>query len=404
MRAPPVKHDYMGPRFKPERPGRHQTGPCLSEQKVTTVKHAVKFFAILLASVTWLSFALPLRAEPVANARGLPPGEILILGTRHLSDIKDKYDPSILASLMDRLEQFKPDLIAVEALRGQDIAAMELQPARHAEALNPYAYALRAMGGVAQARLAINWSMAQEAVDAGIVVADDDDSRTNAVLLYLAAYDYYSALLTWHRGSDEFKAAFSEANRYIAEEFEKRLESTNEYYSMALPLAVKLGHDRLYPVDDHFDNGPMEAVVQTMPGGWDSMMAIYGDIENHPFLLEQNSRFDEAARAGDVVPYYRWLNLPETAVRDEAFQWHPLMSGDIDSRIGSARLAAWEARNLRMASHLSELMIMNPGKRVLFIVGSGHKPILDRLFSGMSWIRVVPAAEVLGNESAGSRQ
>jgi hypothetical protein len=51
-----------------------------------------------------------------------------------------------------------------------------------------------------------------------------------------------------------------------------------------------------------------------------------------------------------------------------------------------------------MASHLSELMIAHPGKRVLYIVGSGHKPILDRLFSGMSWIRVVPASEVLGGE------
>ena len=205
-------------------------------------------------------------------------------------------------------------------------------------------------------------------------------------------------MLTWYRGSPEFRTAFAGDYKLVAEDFARRLESTNEYYSMALPLAAKLGHTRLYPVDDHFENGTMEAAVATMPGGWDSMMAIYGDLENHPYLVEQNSRFDEAAEAGDVLPYYRWQNLPETGVRDEAFQWDPLMSGDIESRIGSARLAGWEVRNLRMASHLSELMIANPGKRVLYIVGSGHKPILDRLFSGMSWIRVVPAAEVLGSE------
>jgi hypothetical protein len=362
------------------------------------LKNSPKVISVLLAALTWLSVALPLCAEPITNVNGLPPGEILILGTRHLSDIKGKYDPSILASLMDRLEQFKPDLIAVEALRGVDIAAMELQPVRHTQALNPYAYTQRAMGGIAQAKLAINWSMAQDAVDAGIVVGDSDDSRTDAILHYLAAYDYYSALLTWYRGSAEFKAAFSEKHGPVAEDFVKRLESTNEYYSIALPLAGKLGHSRLYPVDDHFDNGAMEAAVLTMPGGWDSMLAIYGDLETHPYLVEGNSRFEAAAEAGDVLPYYRWLNLPETGVRDEAFQWDPLMSQDIESRIGSARLAAWEVRNLRMASHLSELMITNPGKRVLFIVGSGHKPILVRLFSGMSWIRVVPAAEVLGAE------
>lgn len=356
--------------------------------------------AFLLAALIPLSLALPVRAEPIVNANGLPPGEIFVLGTRHLYDIKGKYDPSILAALMQHLEHFKPDLIAVEALRGRDIAAMELQPGRHAGALNPYSYSQRAMGGMAQAELAINWSMAQDAVDAGITVDDSDDSRTSAILNYLAAYDYYSALLTWFQGSSGFKSVFSESNKKVADDFARRLESTNEYYSIALPLAAKLGHDRLYPVDDHLENGTMEAVVETMPGGWDSMMAIFGDIQNHPYLVEINSRFDAAAEAGDVMPYYRWLNLPETGVRDEAFQWDPLMSGDIDSRIGSARLAAWETRNLRMASHLSELMIANPGKRVLYIVGSGHKPILDRLFSGMSWIRVVPSAEVLGIEAA----
>ncbi len=373
-------------------------GTVFTQMKVIALKQPVKVLAAVLAALSWLSLTPPLRAEPIANVNGLPPGEILVLGTRHLSDIKGKYDPSILAALMERLEQFKPDLIAVEALRGQDIAAMELQPARHSDALNPYAYTQRALGGIAQARLAINWGMAQDAVDAGMVVDQSDDSRADAILHYLAAYDYYSALLTWYRGTAEFKAGFSESNGQIADDFAKRLESTNEYYSMALPLAAKLGHDRLYPVDDHFDDGTMEAAVQTMEGGWDAMMALYGDLENHPFLVEGNSRFEAAAGAGDVLPYYQWLNLPETGVRDVAFQWDPLMSKDIESRIGSARLAAWETRNLRMASHLSELMIANPGKRVLYIVGSGHKPILDRLFSGMNWIRVVPAAEVLGTE------
>jgi hypothetical protein len=361
------------------------------------VKIVLNVICVLLAAITLLSVAPRLHAEPVANVNGLPPAEILILGTRHLSDIKGQYDPSILTSLMDRLETFNPDLIAVEALRGEDIAAMELRPTRHNEALFPYAYLQRALGGIAQAKLAITWSKAQEIVDEGIDIDDSDDARADAVLHYLAAYDFHTALLTWYRGDADFRDAFAEENGPIAEEFEKRLESTNEYYSIALPLAGKLQHQRLYPVDDHFEGGAMEAVVGSLPGGWESLMEIYGDIENEPFLVEENSRFDEAAEAGDVLPYYRWLNLPETGVRDEDFQWIPLIREDLDSRIGSVRLAGWEMRNLRMASHLSELMIAHPGKRLLFIVGSGHKPILDRLFSTMNWIRVVPAEEVLGS-------
>lgn len=362
------------------------------------MKIPIKVLAALLVALHALSVASSVHAEPLPNENGLPPGEIFILGTRHLFDIKDKYDSSILTPLLDRLEKFNPDLIAIEALRGEDIAAMELRPAWNNEALNPYAWSQRAMGGIAQAELAVDWRMAQTAVVAGVNADESNDSRTDAILHYLAAYDYFSALLTWYHGSVEFKAAFVEKNGELADHFEKRMESTNEFYSVAVPLAVKLGHDRLYPVDDHFEGGAMEAAVENLPGGWDSLMAIYGDIQDHPYIVEGNSRFEAAAEAGDVVPYYRWLNLPETGIRDEAFQWDPLMIKENDSRIGSIRLAGWEMRNLRIASHLSELMIANPGKRILFIVGSGHKPILDRLFNTMSWIRVVPSEEVLGLE------
>jgi hypothetical protein len=358
----------------------------------------LKAISVLLAALTLRSVASPLHAEPIANENGLPPAEILVLATRHLSDIKGKYDLSILGPLLNRLETFDPDLIAIESLRGEDIAAMELRPARHTEALFPYAYLQRALGGIAQAKLALNWSAAREVVDKGIEVDQHESTRTDAILHYLAAYEFHSALLTWYAGSAEFREAFANENSQIAEEFEKRLASTNEYYSIGLTLAKTLGHTRLYPVDDHFEGGAMEAVAKSVPGGWDSLLAIYGDIENHPFLAEQNSRFEQAAEAGDVLPYYRWLNLPETGTRDEAFQWDPLMREDTDSRIGSMRLAGWETRNLSMAAHLSELMIAHPGKRVLYIVGSGHKPILDKYFSAMSWIRLVPADEVLGTD------
>ena len=181
------------------------------------MKIAFKALAALLIALHFLTFGSSLRADPLSNVNGLPPGEIFILGTRHLYDIKGQYDPSILAPLLDRLEKFNPDLIAIEALRGEDIAAMELRPAWNSEALNPYAYSQRAMGGIAQAELAVDWRMAQDAVVAGVNPDESNDSRTDAILHYLAAYDYYSALLTWYRGSTEFKEVFAESHGQLAD-------------------------------------------------------------------------------------------------------------------------------------------------------------------------------------------
>ena len=73
--------------------------------------------AALLVALHSLAFASSLRADPLSNVNGLPPGEIFILGTRHLYDIKGQYDPSILTPLLDRLEKFNPDLIAIEEIK-----------------------------------------------------------------------------------------------------------------------------------------------------------------------------------------------------------------------------------------------------------------------------------------------
>jgi hypothetical protein len=50
--------------------------------------------------------------------------QLLILGTAHLSVLGDKYTPKLLDKVIEKLLEFRPDLICVENLPGDVIETM----------------------------------------------------------------------------------------------------------------------------------------------------------------------------------------------------------------------------------------------------------------------------------------
>lgn len=58
------------------------------------------------------------------------PAEVLVLGTAHLSEIKG-LDPALLQPLLDRLARFKPQIITVEGLSGEECETLLRFKAQH---------------------------------------------------------------------------------------------------------------------------------------------------------------------------------------------------------------------------------------------------------------------------------
>ena len=58
----------------------------------------------------------------------LQPTQLLILGTPHLSNLKGKYTPELLDKAIEKLLEFRPDLICIERLSGEVIEAMMSKP------------------------------------------------------------------------------------------------------------------------------------------------------------------------------------------------------------------------------------------------------------------------------------
>lgn len=321
---------------------------------------------------------------------------LFVLGTPHLSSLKDDFRPELLDGLIDRLWSLQPDAILVEALPGPSIVSMETEGGSFDEVLEQYSQRMTIPGRRAQEILELSWSEAYAQVNNLDQGCDDGLTRETCILIYLAAYEYDTALLMFSMAPEPEREAFRERHANIAERFDKSLQSNNEYYTIANRLARASGLARIHPVDAHREKGPLIDIMAADPSTEAFFERIFGNYTEHPYIVDMNAREKEAIEKGDLLPYYRWINDPATLQGDFDFQWAPFLDKDDESHFGKTRLALWEQRNLLMAANIARVLAEYPGKTAIYIVGSGHKPFIDGYFRTANWVEVLSADQVLG--------
>lgn len=322
---------------------------------------------------------------------------LFVLGTPHLSSLKDDFRPELLDDLIDRLVSLRPDAILVEALPGPSIVSMELQGGSFDEVLEQYSRRMTIPGRRAQEILELSWADAYRKINDLDRGCDEGITPETCILIYLAAFEYDTALLAFSAMPESERKMFSERHNEIAESFDKSLKSSNEYYTIANRLARASGQRRIHPVDAHEEKGRLLDMMEADPSIEAFVERIFGDFSEHPYLIEMKDRERDAVEAGNLLPYYRWLNDPATLQRDFDFQWAPFLDMDDESQFGKTRLALWEQRNLLMAANITRVLAEYPGKTAIYIVGSGHKPFMDAYFKSMNWVEVLSTDRVLGN-------
>jgi hypothetical protein len=162
---------------------------------------------------------------------------------------------------------------------------------------------------------------------------------------------------------------------------------------IAARLAVRLGLDRVYPTDDQSDE------IQSP-----TWVADYTAFVSEPWRQEmiQRRAFAPLMNAAqnvrtpeETLSTYRMLNTARAGRTDSDGQWLSQITRPSPNHAGRARVAAWEARNLRMVANIREVAANYPGGRILAIVGSAHKPWFDAYLRMMSDVEVVNAEEAL---------
>lgn len=301
------------------------------------------------------------------------PTEVMVLGSPHISGLPKSFDSANLSLLVDRLAGWKPDRVLVEGLSGQQCDMLRRYKAQIPDAAETYcmdpsaaaaASGLDVPAALAQAdRLLASWPKQPSAAD-----------RRRLALTFLAAGERASALVQWLRLPPSERRAADGLTPELVMFLDETITRRNENYLVAAPIAARLGHERLWLMDDHSS----DIVLSGMGADYEkAMMSVWSGP-----AVKTRIAANEAADASAVTPettlgLYRFYNDASEADRAFEVDFGAAMAHDTPELYGRRYLGWWETRNLRMAANIREAAAQVPGSRLLVLTGASHKGYLD---------------------------
>ncbi|MEH6723919.1 MAG: DUF5694 domain-containing protein [Qipengyuania sp.] len=328
--------------------------------------------------------------DQAAQDRG-DPSEVLVLGTAHLSSLPENFDTARFDPLLERLESWQPDAVAIENLDGPQCDFLRAYAHAHTETAD------RFCPDPAPAREALGMEAPEADRELGKILAEEaaerpPELRRRLAVLFLAVGEPDSALVQWLRLPATERYAEDALTAELAAMLERRETRLNESSLIGAHLAARLGHERVYPVDDHTGDiaaHPIDPEVygREMRTIWDNEAAAEGRAAHE--------RLQEALVEGSmsVIDWYREMNsdrMAELAMRGD---FGAAAAAKSPGNTGRKYLAYWETRNLRMVANLR--VVAGGGKRVLAIVGASHVPHYERYLRMLSDVAPVRAEAVL---------
>ncbi len=361
--------------------------------------------ATLLPAV--LLLALPLAHAqdpgPSALATDLPDSaatKVFVLGSPHFSDFEDRFETSMIDSLMTALRNFTPQAIAVERLPGQQVAAMERWGGPYKEYVQQdyFGGTFLHHGHLIREQAGWNWHEANRRADSLLTVARSDpeafglEDRLALIRSLAAAYRLPSAFLQWKYLSPEERSTQSLLPDTTAEDLDGRLEAANETYTIGAQLAHERGLQRLYPIDYQAHRIPKAEVSSLYSATMDSVGKA---LMSHPTIERMFALQKSGLKSGSLLPMFRQINTEKWSRDRVDLHWKELLRRPTSENAGAAGVAIYELRNLNMVAEIQRMVSQHPGERVLVVVGASHKPFFDTYLRQMMGVKVVGAEEVL---------
>ena len=329
--------------------------------------------------------------------KGPPAGkvnEVLVLGTTHLSGLPKTFDMALLAPLVDRLAAWKPTGIATEDLSGLQCDALRRYPARYADTVKSYCYdptmAGQAVGLDVQAanaeaeRLLAAWPAQPTAAE-----------RRHLAAVFLAAGERNSALVQWLRLPQAERVAGDGLNDALATYLESLKSRRNESSLIAAVLAARLGHERLWSVDDHSADTP-DSNDPVEQKAWEAaIMKAWDNPYSHARRAENERLQSDLDKPDGVLNLYRAYNSADAQMMAFKGDFGATLVEPSPQGFGRRYLGYWETRNLRMVGNIRDVLGQHPGMRMLAIVGASHKGYYEAYLNQMHDVRLVSADAVL---------
>mgnify|MGYP003133138382 FL=1 len=326
--------------------------------------------------------------DTMAQERGdLTP--VLVLGTSHLSSLPKDFPTERFDPLLDELEEWAPEAIAIEGIEGVQCDNLRMFDPGNANSYCPDPEPARAALGVSARDAQF------EVMD---LLAKPADQRTIAerrrlVGLFLAIGEPESALVQWLRLPEAERAAGDDLPAELVAYLEKYDTRLNENVVIAVRLAVRLGLDRVDRVDDQMSGSDPKDPEAYGP----EISAIWDNAPTKQRLAEYEE-WDAAMEDGSmpILEWYRRYNAPASLALAMAGDFGAAAGARTPSDAGQTYLAYWETRNLRMVANIRQ--VIGTDTRTLAIVGVSHKPYYDRYLGMMSNLELADTEAVLSGD------
>lgn len=180
-------------------------------------------------------------------------------------------------------------------------------------------------------------------------------------------------------------------DRYLAYLQGAHVLGADEREQLGFRVARRFAHPRVYAIDSPEDLD------------FDGLLAAARASENGAFLagferaVAGFRALNARARTLSVREALALHNRPDEIARGHAFYLSMAgVSSGPGSYEGAALLAAWLARNYRIAANL-ERVAESPADRVLVLYGAGHLGALREALAASPRLALVPAADLLGD-------
>lgn len=319
------------------------------------------------------------------------PNEVLVLGSPHLSGFGDDFRPEVLAPLIERLAGWRPASIAIERVSGLQCDSLRRYPVRYAATIKDYcpdpSEAARATG--------LDVSAANAEAERLLAVwpaMPTPAQRRHLAAVFLAAGESASALVQWLRLPASERREGDGLNAALVALLDRQKDRRNEINLIAAPLAARLGHERLWSVDDHSADRPdpadPKAYGEAIQRAWDNPAT-------KARLAEDKALEAGLSQPGGILKMYRAYNAPKAPLLAYQSDFGAALREPSPQAFGRSYVGYWETRNLRMVANIRDVLGQRPGSRLLAIVGASHRGYYEAYLNQMHDVLLTDADTLL---------
>ncbi|TYP74394.1 DUF5694 domain-containing protein [Aquimarina intermedia] len=342
----------------------------------------MKKYSIVVILVFYL-FPLMTRAQ-------VDKTQLLVLGTSHLHQMAG-FENQMLSNVISKLDSFNFEVIGIEKMSGELLNDIVSRRDNAFDGITKGGFGKPYLKMADTIQIVKDFTFVEAQKTSETLLRKEQltpNERKELIYNLLAITDIPSAVLqyTYLDDTSVFKTDF---DQYVAKFLEQKRTNHNEFYSLAVSLAIQERIPSLVPIDNFQDESLLLKFYPQFMQDFQNNSDILKNIGQQPIFHKLNKITQEGIQVKDLSELYTFLNSQEFMDQDYSAQWKVWLETNFPSKSDRARFSLWEMRNLQITANIMNVIARNPGKRILVIIGASHKSFLEKYLKQIEYVEVL---------------